>query len=757
MVENKQKIELLAPAGSPQALEAAVASGADSVYLGLDEFSARSKAINFTRDTLKHYIAFCHNKNVRVFITLNTLIYDNEMDRAIETACFAKNSGADALIVQDIGLFSILKQILPGISLHASTQMSINSPAGAAHMKKIGFDRVILAREMSISEIKKSSDQGIETEVFVHGARCYSYSGQCLMSSMLGGRSGNRGMCAQPCRLPYTLSDENGPVLLSGHLLSLKDTMYLAELPKLRDAGVSALKIEGRMKGPDYVAAVTSIYRKYLDMDSYSEIAKHDSDDLLKAFNREGFSKGALSAKMGRAEFASTTTSDSGFPVGRVITSGETGSMALFDVFVSKDDGLRIAGEGGYAQRNIEAGTKASVPIPGNPGDIIYRTRDNAFNEKYSFTNTMRNLKKIPVFARATIKAGQRPVMEVWDQNGNSGTGSIDSIVEKARLNGTSAERIKEQLQKTGATDFEIIEFDFECEDGIYIKISDVNEIRRLSMEELFRKRTAVPMEVNCALPELDAVSPGFSHNEYSLLLYNVPDDFNPAGTTVNRIYLDYENCRNDIEKVRRICQSCDIEFFLHLPYSLENVPAEECDGYLIENAGMLEKLPLGKTVIGTGLNVCNSFSIQHYKGALGVTLSHEIGHKDLIDMKNPLGIPLEVTVYGNIRVMESPYCPARDICSGTLCTEKKLKLTDRKNEQWGVIFNKEHHSVRIFNPHKLMLFDRLSILSKAGIKTFRLNITDETNEEIISLLNAAREERVPGWSTSRKYTNGRF
>ncbi|MBN1623867.1 MAG: U32 family peptidase [Clostridia bacterium] len=756
MITDITKLELLAPAGSPEALEAAVASGADAVYLGLDEFSARSKAINFNKDNLKDYIAFCHNKGVKVFVTLNTLIYDNEMSRAIELACFARNCGADALIIQDIGLFSLIKQQIPEIHLHASTQMSINSPDGAAHMKRIGFDRVILAREMNLLDIKKAKDTGIETEVFIHGARCYSYSGQCLMSSMLGGRSGNRGMCAQTCRLPYTLSDENGNVLLSGHLLSLKDTMYLTELSDLNEAGVSALKIEGRMKGPEYVSAVTSIYRKYLD-DIEHDIEKKDLDDLLKAFNREGFSKGALSDNQGRNEFASTTTSDSGFPVGKVIKSVVSGSYAQFDEAVSKDDGLRIGAAGGYAERDIEPGARAVVPIQGNPGDVVFRTRDNQFNDKYSYTNTMRNLQKVSVKARAVIKSGLKPYMEIWDQKGNRGTGTLDSPVEKARLNGTLPSRIKEQLTKTGATDFEIIEFDFQCDDGIYIKISDINELRRLCTEELFMKRTAVPTAVSCNVPELSHGNQMVNQPDYSLLLYNVPMDFDPSGTDIRRIYLDFESCHSEIEKVRELCKKNGIEFFLHLPYSLRTVPNEECDGYLIENPGMLENLPLEKTVIGSGFNVCNSFSLKHYKGALNVTLSHEVSLDDIIALKNPLNIPLEATVYGNIRVMESPYCPARDICDGSLCIDKKLKLTDRKNEQWGVIFNSRHHSVRIFNPHKLMVFDKLIYLMQAGISMFRLNITDETNDEIHKLIKAAREERVPRQNPSNKYTNGRY
>jgi len=757
MAVEKRKIELLAPAGSPESLEAAVANGADAVYLGLDEFSARAKAVNFNKDNLRHYVSFCHNRNVRVYVTLNTLLYDNEMQRAFEAACLARNCGADALILQDMGLFHLVKKYIPDIPLHASTQVSINSAAGAAMMKELGFDRVILAREMSLKGITEATATGIETEVFVHGARCYSYSGQCLMSSMLGGRSGNRGLCAQTCRLPYTLYDERDRILLSGHLLSLRDTLYLSELNTLRDAGVSALKIEGRMKGPEYVAAVTSVYRKYLVMESDAGIDKQDLDDLLKAFNREGFSKGALSERPGFNEFAANKPSDSGFPVGKVTKAAGSGSMVSFNEDIKGNDGLRIGNEGGYAEREVKSGMSSFISIPGKPGDVVYRTKDNAFNSKYSYSESMKKLPVIPIRARAVIKTGQCPFMEVYDEDGNIGVGSLDSPVERARMNGTPRQRIEEQLRKTGSTDYEITEFDLQCDDGVYIRISDINEIRRKSLETLYTSRAAIPEEIPCPEVQMDSFRPVNDLHEYSLLLYNVPNDFDPSVLDVRRIYLDYENCRKDISRVRSLCLENNIEFFLHLPYSTVTTPNEDCDGYLVENHGMLKSIPFERAVIGSGFNSANSFSIMGYKGALGVTLSHEISIADIKELSISPDIPLEATIYGNIKVMESPYCPARDICSGALCIERKLRLTDRKNESWGIIFNPKRHSVRIFNPHKLMVFDKLDELSRAGIRMFRLNITDETNDDIEKLLESARHGTMPSGSSSGRYTNGRF
>lgn len=751
------KTELLSPAGSPDCLEVAVACGADAVYLGLDEFSARARAVNFNRDNLKHYISFCHNRNVKVYITLNILLYDDEMERALKAACFARNSGVDAIIVQDMGLYSLLKQQMPDLPIHASTQMSITSADGAKILKNYGFDRVILAREMSYSEISKATATGIETEVFIHGARCYSYSGQCLMSSMLGGRSGNRGLCAQPCRLPYTLSDEKNNILLQGHLLSLKDTLYLSELASLKKAGISALKIEGRMKGVEYVSTVTSIYRKYLDMETPVDIEKIDMDDLLKAFNREGFSKGALSSKPGQDEFASTTPSDSGFPVGRVIKGGILGSYTLFEESISKDDGLRIGTHGGYAERDIVKGTKAVVPIEGRPGDTVYRTRDNSFNKKYNFSNAIKRLNKIPVIAHATIKIGENPYMEVWDSDGNSGSYTLENKVETAKSNGTAPSRIRDQLMKTGATDYEITEFDFQCDEGIYIKISDINELRRRTLDALYEKRTGIPSEISCEIPLVSTKMHMTSEPGYSLLMYNIPPGFDPSDAGIRRIYLDIENCKNDIERIRSLCIANNIEFFLHIPFSANTVPSQDCDGYLIENIGMLDKLPLDKVILGSGFNISNSYAISQYKGVLGITLSHEMSLDRITALDNFSKTPLEVTIYGNLQVMESPYCPARDICNGSLCSDKQLRLTDRMDETWEIIYNKSRHSVRIFNPHKLMAFDKLDSFSLAGIDLLRFNITDESNDEILKLLEFARKGRVPHVNPSHKYTNGRF
>lgn len=278
-------MELLAPAGSYESLCAAVASGADAVYIGGSEFSARHSAVNFTIEEIEKAARYCHLRGVRLHVAANILIKEKEKERFLEYIGKLNKIGVDAVIMQDIGMAFRVHKIYPDLPLHASTQMTITSLDGAIRLRDAGFSRVVLARELSRDAIEKiSRNSGVETEVFVHGALCMSYSGQCLMSSIIGARSGNRGMCAQPCRLPYTLCEKKG------HLLSPKDLCMITRLPELSKIGVTSLKIEGRLKRCEYVSAVCGVYRKYLD--NPKPVEKGDLDELYNAFSRSGFTDG---------------------------------------------------------------------------------------------------------------------------------------------------------------------------------------------------------------------------------------------------------------------------------------------------------------------------------------------------------------------------------------------------------------------------------------------------------------------------------
>ncbi len=299
-------IELLSPVGDLNCLKAAIQNGANSVYFGSSRFNARIYANNFELDDLKKVVEYCKIRNVKTHLTLNTLIKNSEFKDAVYLAKNAYEAGIDAIIVQDLGLAKFLIDNFPKMPIHASTQMSIHNLQGVLELEKLGFKRAVLARELSIEEIEYiCNNSNIEIEVFIHGALCISYSGQCLLSSMAGARSANRGKCAGPCRLPYELlckNNENKKVssLGKGYLLSTRDLCGLTYIPRLINAGVKCFKIEGRMKSPEYVATVTRIYRKYIDMALKNEefiIDNNDVNDLMQVFNRGGFSTGHLDSQ----------------------------------------------------------------------------------------------------------------------------------------------------------------------------------------------------------------------------------------------------------------------------------------------------------------------------------------------------------------------------------------------------------------------------------------------------------------------------
>ena len=301
--------EVLAPAGSPEVLKAAVRSGAAAVYLGLGAFNARRSAHNFTPDDLREAVAYCHARGVKVHLTLNTLVRDDELDKAMETAFIAADRGVDALIVQDVGLAGRLKAAMPAMPLHASTQLSCHTPEGVKALRDAGFSRVVLAREMSREEIAACTGLDVELEVFVHGALCMSVSGQCYFSAMLGGRSGNRGACAQTCRLPFAPTGSGKPLPCSPACgaLSLKDNCLLDYVADLKAMGITSFKIEGRMKRPEYVAAATAVYAAAVRGEAVDE---NQREQLQAVFSRSGFTDGYYTARRGGGMFGTRRKED---------------------------------------------------------------------------------------------------------------------------------------------------------------------------------------------------------------------------------------------------------------------------------------------------------------------------------------------------------------------------------------------------------------------------------------------------------------
>ncbi len=423
--------ELLSPAGNMEMFYAAVSAGADAVYAGLKQFGARAFAGNFTLEEMREAIDYAHLFNIKTYLTLNILIKDGELDVVLSCLRPLYKAGLDAVIIQDIGLISLIKNEFPELDIHISTQAFVTGPCGAELLRKMGVKRVVAARELSVSELKSIKKTGIEVECFIHGAMCYSYSGLCLMSSFLGGRSGNRGRCAGPCRQPYSVITPEGKELFKGsegaYILSMKDLCAFTALPKLMEEGIDSFKIEGRMKSAEYVYGVTGIYRKYID-------AWLSGRKTLKEEQRG--EKGSGNYDEDLRELKS------------IYSRGES----TLSYLTGKKDGTMVTiNKGGY---------KRSLP-----------------------ENKAINMRTRPVFLRAELIAG-KPV-RLYLKSGNAERIVEGEVIQRAQSRPVTVSEIEKQLRKSGGTGFHIESLETAGEEDIFIPVSALNELRRRGLYEL--------------------------------------------------------------------------------------------------------------------------------------------------------------------------------------------------------------------------------------------------------------------------------
>ena len=503
-------IELLSPVGDFECLKAAVQNGADSVYFGANLFSARAFAHNFDEAELKKAIEYAKLRGVKTNLTLNTLIKDNEFDNAIKLASKAYEFGIDAIIIQDLGLAKKLIELFPDLPMHGSTQMTIHNLNGALKLQELGFKRVVLSRELSLTEIEYiCKNTSIEIECFVHGALCISYSGQCLFSSMLGGRSGNRGKCAGPCRLPYKLI-ENDKAIDSGYLLNTRDLCGLEFLPQLINAGVDCLKIEGRMKSPEYVATVTNIYRKYIDL-AYSKndfnINIEDKKTLLQAFNRGNFSSGHLDSSENRNLVFKEKPNNMGLfisiiqkynpnkghitlkiqeklNIGDTISVGnENGSYKISEL-MNKNTNLK---ETQVGQTVTIGRMKGNIKV----GDKVYRLSSKELTTiaKESYK---KEVKKTALNCTVSIKKNTPISINIksYTKNGIYKNLDIscklDYIPEIAQNRPLDKETIIKQISKTTDTPYYFKNINIDLDKNLFLpKISILNELRRTALSNV--------------------------------------------------------------------------------------------------------------------------------------------------------------------------------------------------------------------------------------------------------------------------------
>jgi putative protease len=505
------KMELLAPVGSSEALRAAVQNGADAVYFGGKLFNARQFADNFSIEEIKERVRYAHLRGVRVYVTVNTLLTNEELPVLTDYLYQLYEAQVDALIVQDLGAAELMRILLPHMRIHASTQMTIHNSPGVRFLQEWGFVRVVLAREVSLSNIARIKEKtDLPLEVFVHGALCVSYSGQCLMSSMIGGRSGNRGRCAQPCRLTYTLVDAEGKeVPAEGeHLLSPRDLKMIEALPLLAKAKVASLKVEGRMKRPEYVATVIRNYRQALDNfyanpEKYA-VAEEAAKELAQIFNRD-FTTGYFIEKPGQQLMSYQRPNNRGIKLGRVVHfDPRTGSVTVhleeplavgdgYVIWVTK--GGRLAGEikslkkGNTSIARAEGGEEVSFIVQGgrpHEGDRVFKTLDYALMEKATITYaSARNENKEPLDFALQIAEGKPVVLEARDRQGNYARVEGRFIVEKARKHPLMREDIARQLQRLGDTVFCLGELVLQLETGLMVPLSELNMLRRAAVSQI--------------------------------------------------------------------------------------------------------------------------------------------------------------------------------------------------------------------------------------------------------------------------------
>jgi putative protease len=507
--------ELLAPAGSPEAFRAAIAAGADAVYLSGKQFGARKFAPNFTDAEIEGAIDYAHRRDVRIYITLNTLIHDRELEGIAEYLIWLYSVGVDAILVQDIGIASLARKIVPLLSLHASTQMTLHNTEGVRWAAEQGFSRVVLARELSLEEItriaRETEKYGIGLEVFAHGALCYSFSGQCLLSSVIGKRSGNRGMCAQPCRKPYSLmignQDEYGrpdklhEVSVPGHfLLSPRDLCTYPSLPELVNSPVVSLKIEGRMKSAEYVSIVVSTYRKALDAiaEGRPDTSLTAQQDLLLAFNR-GFTPGYLFGKRHTALMGRDTGDNRGICIGVVKRYDERAKTVTVKsgggIIPSPGDGLLVihpktGNEYGFSLNTVplhhEGGIVMRVPHPAEPGARVYITSSTelAHRARQIMAHPSPCLRHpVPVDLSATVEADGRLVLDglIHTKNGEEIPVPFhtDFYLLAARTHPTSRNQIRQQLTKTGSSPFSLRHFTISYNGDMFAPLAGLNQARR--------------------------------------------------------------------------------------------------------------------------------------------------------------------------------------------------------------------------------------------------------------------------------------
>lgn len=795
MPDEKHAIpELLAPAGGPDALRAAVANGADAVYLGVDRLNARQSAENFTLDNLADYVRLAHLAGTKVYLTLNVLVLDREMPEALELVDAAWACGIDAVIVQDLGLLRVVRESLGHVRVHASTQINTHNAPTVRTLVSRGVSRVTLARELSVDELTVLvRDTGAELESFVHGALCVCYSGQCLMSSLIGQRSANRGLCAQPCRLQYELIDADGRSTSSvgAHLLSPRDLAGITRLGALADAGVAALKIEGRMKSPEYVALVTGVYRSALDRlasdrDGF-EVRDGELAVLSEAFNR-GFSEAYLTGERGNDMMSYQRPNNRGVLIGRVVETTSGTATVNLDVALDAEDTVEFwTSSGRFAQKagmlragseelnSAGAGRRVTLVTErqASTGDRVFRVSNAALLAAARRTWSRESgSTSVPLSFTVRVVQGEPLSVAVEDERGRTGS-ATGAIVEPARTKAVSAEELKEHVGRLGGTPYEAAAWDIALSPAVGIGFSALHGVRRAAIEAYesgllspWRARAAHSPELTgLADSSLPHMTPRLEVHAHSLDVARAALEAGADAAHVPLSALEGEVPPGVVPVLPRIAHDAEVEPLLESVAGATRVVAG--------NLGLLAEVARRETRADAhwSLNALNGWTVAELAdlGAGFVWLSPELSGRQVAAIAAVAAVPVGVQVYGRQEIMVTEHCVlmAEGECSRACatCVRRKgtRRLKDRKGYEFPVVTDESGRS-HVYNSVPLDLTSAVPEIVEAGVSALLLSFSDESPEkaaEAVRHFRHALGSAVAGGESSSPFavpaTSGHF
>ena len=765
-----KKAELLAPCGSMECVKAAVNNGADAVYLGGQLFNARAYASNFDNEALKEVCDYCHTYGVKVYITVNTLYKDSEFEALLGFVDYLNSIGVDGLIMQDVGAIKLVRQYWPDLPVHVSTQLTTNSLSDVKEFEKMGIRTVVLSRELSLNEIRTiASNTDIRIETFIHGALCVSYSGQCLMSSVLGNRSGNRGRCAQNCRLIYDLN-RNGKKVASGHLLSTKDICTLDVLPQILEAGVASLKIEGRMKPASYVAGVTRIYRKYLDL-YYSGkpyvVEQTDREELLQLFNRGYFSQGYYRTHSGSDMMCWKHPRSWGLLAGEVTRYDRSKNIVSirFTREMIPGDGIEIwtddeEGTGCFVNKPCKENEAVSFKIEGaiRPGQKVYQTYNKRLEETLKQT-FIRDNRRVSINGRVKIRADEPVSLTL--SNGTVKATARGGIVARAISQPITQEALYQQLSRMGNTPFVLEKLDIDMDDDCFMDKASLNALRNSACELLLKKirdsyrrtekefhvpeyssSTALNKVLTACVATVDQYRTCANHPAIKEIYVDcrIMDSIDPTETD-KKVYVRLPRISREMESLK-------------LKALIDKITDSKYAGTVVCSLGQYHQaLNTGKPILCDFTdNVINRHSEAFWleKGADRIALSPE---SNILDINaSPFRDKLEMVLYGKLPLMVTHQCPVGNFVgkkkNHQFCREKGHKdsytLTSMGNE-FKVECDCSSCLATIRQSQPLWATD---LVGKAEVGYLRMDFTDESQnqtsriiESFVSALDGKTEE----------------